>query len=211
MNLDQFHHLCRAASALTGEREILVFGAAAATPWLADAPWRSLELDISMPTEELAVLVAGALGAGSIFQATFGIEADGVTPDGFIAPPDWRKRAKRIPLMEEEGGIVVVPHPHDLLVSKLARGEEKDIAFARFVLGRMPIPAKSLRSLVEAAVGAHPAYAKALRMNLARLMRSAQDDFSDISGRFRPSAHKGAKRHDAAFAEATRKRKTRPR
>lgn len=83
---DQLEHLIRAAGALIGDESVIVIGSQAI---LATAPapaevglTRSMEADllpVDDPLEEKADLIDGVLGAGSMFDDTHGIHADGVS------------------------------------------------------------------------------------------------------------------------------------
>ena len=130
MNAEQFFHVCRSAAAIAGVAEITVFGAAAIVPWAGGdargvSPWPSMELDLDPGSEALADLVDGSIGEGSLFQESFGVYAHGIRIDAFVAPADWPSRA-RVFIEPLAGTRIRVPHPIDLTVAKLLRGDPRD-------------------------------------------------------------------------------------
>jgi hypothetical protein len=78
--------------------------------------------------------------SGSQFHRTHGFYIDGVDENTARLPPDWQRRAmvRRV----EVGGrevTAVAPCPEDLIVSKLARLDEKDKAFIAAYHSARPI------------------------------------------------------------------------
>jgi hypothetical protein len=69
------------------------------------------------------------LGEASDFDAEYGYYAQGVTSSTPIyAPADWKARAIPIRVESYTGWCM---DPHDLVLSKLGAGREKDLDFAR--------------------------------------------------------------------------------
>ncbi|MGH7457327.1 MAG: DUF6036 family nucleotidyltransferase [bacterium] len=83
----------------------------------------------------------------------------------FKASVNWQKRAgKRIePVNEVE---IIVPHPHDLIISKLAAGRPKDFDFAVSVARLFPMTDNVLNDLVDEFRVVHPQAEAALRANV---------------------------------------------
>ncbi|MBK1671603.1 hypothetical protein CKO28_26785 [Rhodovibrio sodomensis] len=79
---------------------------------------------------KLADLVEGAIGAGSIFEETFGYHADGVGPETAKLPPGWLDRAYRLNF-DTTAATGICPEPNDLAVSKLVSGRPKDLDWVR--------------------------------------------------------------------------------
>jgi hypothetical protein len=133
---DQLEHLIRAAGQLLGEDTIVVIGSQAilaSVPEPDDAALtRSMEADLLPlhdPDEAKADMIDGVLGAGSMFDDTHGVHADGVSPATAVLPAGWRDRLIEI-TNENTGGVRgLCLEPHDLVVSKLAAGRTKDIEF----------------------------------------------------------------------------------
>lgn len=162
MNAERFYHVCRSAAAIAGVPEVTVFGAAAIVPWIArerpDAPfWESVEIDIDPGGQALADLIDGSIGELSLFEETFGVRAHGVTLDAFVAPPDWAARAAVF--VDPVSGVRIrAPHPCDLAVSKLVRGDERDWAFARYARRCFDLDLAGIEAGLLAAGAARPNY-----------------------------------------------------
>ena len=93
---------------------------------------RSLEADLlplDDPLEEKADLIDGVLGAGSMFDDTHGVHADGVSVTTPLLPQGWRDRLVEISNANTNGIRGLCLEAHDLVVSKLAAGRAKDIEF----------------------------------------------------------------------------------
>jgi hypothetical protein len=74
-------------------------------------------------------LIDGSIGEGSPFHQTFGYYAHGVSQETAILPAGWRERL--IPVHNENtgSGTGLCLEIHDLAVSKLVAGREKDLNF----------------------------------------------------------------------------------
>jgi hypothetical protein len=129
VKIEQFEHVLRAAAGLTGETIFVVVGSQAVLaqhPHLPAAMSRSVELDIYPKFRpDLADVIDGAIGADSPFHGTFGYHADGVGPETARLPRSWEERA--IEFSEPTThATALCPEIHDLAVSKLLAGREKD-------------------------------------------------------------------------------------
>jgi hypothetical protein len=135
MQLDQFYHIIRAAAGITGETLFVVVGSQAILAQFKDAPpalLRSQELDIYPKNRpELADLIDGSIGGDSLFHVTFGYYADGVGPETAKLPADWETRALRVQNEQTGNATAICPEIHDLIVSKLLAGREKDLEWIR--------------------------------------------------------------------------------
>lgn len=133
---DQLEHLIRAAGALIGDDTMIVIGSQAI---LATVPapaeeqlTRSMEADLlplDDPLVEKADLIDGVLGAGSMFDDTHGIHADGVSIATPVLPAGWRERLVEISNENTNGIRGLCLEVHDLTVSKLAAGRPKGLEF----------------------------------------------------------------------------------
>jgi hypothetical protein len=140
VNRQALEHLLRAAAAITGESTFFVVGTAAIVPSvpaeaaLPDAILRSREADLipaSASTRSID-LIDGALGLDSTFDGTFGYYADGVEFSTVsYAPQGWRDRTIRFATPATMGAEGLCMEPHDLAISKLCAGREKDLEFVR--------------------------------------------------------------------------------
>lgn len=136
MTRQQLEHLIRAAGSIADDDLVIVGGQAllGAFPNAPSELLRSMEADMyPLNDPSAADEIDGAIGDGSQFHDSFGYYAHGVGPDTAIVPADWRERLIRV---EAPPAIVSQPtrsgwclEPHDLMLSKLARGSERDWQF----------------------------------------------------------------------------------
>jgi hypothetical protein len=122
-------------------------------------------LDVSVGDEKMDTLIDGAIGELSVFDQTFSVYAHGVSLSAFQAPANWQKRAgKRTePVNKVE---IIVPHPHDLIIAKLAVGRPKDFEFAVTVARLFPMADSELNNLIDEFCAAHLQAEAALRANV---------------------------------------------
>ncbi len=154
MNRSALEHLLRAAAAITGETTFYVVGTAAivaSLPTEAGLPsviLRSREADL-IPASSSARsidLIDGALGQDSTFDGTFGYYADGVEFSTVTyAPAGWRNRAITFTSAATRGAEGLCMEPHDLAISKLCAGREKDLEFVRGLIEAKLISKEILR------------------------------------------------------------------
>ena len=123
-------HVVRAAQALTKEREFVLVGSQAAHLQVDKMPaimQASGELDIyPFRKPQLAELIDGAMGEGSMFHETFGYYAHGVGPETARLPSGWEDRAVRTFAPGMDAAIAIAPEIHDICASKAIAGREKD-------------------------------------------------------------------------------------
>lgn len=79
-------------------------------------------------------LIDGLIGEGSPFHQTFGYYAHGVGPETAVLPSGWRERVVPISNQNTGGGTGLCLEAHDLSVSKLIAGREKDMDFVACLL-----------------------------------------------------------------------------
>lgn len=156
MRRDQLEHLIRAAGAVLGEQTVIIIGSQAILASFPDpsAPdlTRSMEADIlplDDPDGTKADLVDGVLGAGSIFDDSFGVHADGVGPETAVLPAGWRDRLVPVLNANTNGITGLCLEAHDLVVSKLAAGRHKDTEFARAAIGDGLVGSAVLRHRIQ--------------------------------------------------------------
>jgi len=128
-------------------------------------------VDIDPGTPDKADLVDGSIGEGSLFSETFGVFAHGVGLEAFVAPADWPSRA-RVFHDPVSGVAVRVPHPIDLVVAKLVRGDPRDWAFADYVWQHSAVTSAQISAGLDAAAQARPEYAAAA--GAARVLADAR-------------------------------------
>jgi hypothetical protein len=131
MRPENFHHVIRAAAAITGETLFVVVRSQAILAQFNSAPaglLRSQELDIyPKDRPDLADLIDDSIGRDSPFHSTFGYYADAVGPETAKLPNDWETRALRVKNDATGNATAICPNIHDLVVSKLIAGRPKDL------------------------------------------------------------------------------------
>ena len=174
MRRDQLEHVIRAAAQIAADDDIVIVGSQAVLGAAPDAPaelLRSVDADVYPRTRpERADVIDGAIGEGSPFHETFGYYAHGVGPETAVAPDGWQDRLLPVSGPGTRGATGWCLEPHDLVLSKLGAGRERDVDFARVAAahgivdaaelraraGRLPVAAGHLehvRGLLEAALG----------------------------------------------------------
>jgi hypothetical protein len=138
MNRAALEHILRAAAAIADERDFVVIGSQAVLgqfPHAPDALLSSIEADI-YPRQAPAKsdLIDGAIGELSMFHQTFGYYAHGVDETTATLPSGWPDRL--VPLANDNTGGATgwCLEVHDLSVSKLVAGREKDLDFVRVLV-----------------------------------------------------------------------------
>lgn len=142
MRVDQLEHLIRAAADILGEDELIVVGSQSVLASTGDDDLppeanRSIEADLlplSDPEGRKADLIDGTIGEGSLFQEAHGICAQGVGVETSILPDGWRDRLVPLHNANTRGVTGWCLEPHDLVVSKLLAGRQKDLEFTRALL-----------------------------------------------------------------------------
>lgn len=138
MKRHQLEHIIRAASGITGSAEFVIVGSQAILGQFAEAPAElvtSIEADVfSLDSSAESDLIDGSIGEGSPFHMTFGYYAHGVAPDTAILPNGWRERLVPIRNQNTGGGSGLCLEVHDLAVSKLVAGREKDLEYVSGLL-----------------------------------------------------------------------------
>ena len=78
--------------------------------------------------------IDGSIGEKSAFHESFGYYAHGVSSETAVLPVEWRNRLVRIENENTGGGAGLCLDAHDLAVSKLIAGRQKDIEFVEILL-----------------------------------------------------------------------------
>lgn len=134
MTREQLEHVIRAAAANADTDEVVVVGSQAILGSIASPAQkvlvRSMEADVfPLKHPERSILIDGAIGEKSVFHETFGYYAHGVAPETVVLPAGWRERLVPVRNENTRGCTGWCLELHDLAVSKLAAGREKDIEF----------------------------------------------------------------------------------
>jgi len=138
----QLEHIVRAASSIADDANVVIIGSQSilgsfSEADLPEAAFASVEADIAFWDDEhfkKADSVDGASGEDSPFHATHGYYAQGVEVSTAVLPVGWRDRIVVYASPNAEPGVGHCLEPHDLVVSKLVAGREKDFEFAGALL-----------------------------------------------------------------------------
>lgn len=135
MTRAQLEHVIRAAATIADDDEIVVVGSQSVLGQHPDAPpdlLVSVEADVyPRHFPERADLVDGCIGELSPFHDTFGYYAQGVGPETAVVPSGWESRLIQIRGPGTRGATGWCLEVHDLVLSKLVAGREKDLVFCR--------------------------------------------------------------------------------
>lgn len=155
MRRDQLEHLIRAAGQIIGDDRIIVVGSQAILASYPDGlPWpavASLEADLfpfNDPDGRKADEISGSIGEASRFQETYGVYADGVDEHTARLPAGWRERLIPISSANTGGVTGLCLEAHDLCVSKLLAGRDKDLSFCRALLASGHVQSATVRARV---------------------------------------------------------------
>ena len=133
MKRSELEHVIRASGAIAGDDEIIVIGSQSILGQFPDAPARllaSMETDIYPRNKpDLAEMVDGSIGEGSLFHAQFGYYAQGVGPMTAVLPEGWQDRLVRINNENTNGVTGLCLEVNDLAISKYVASRPKDLEF----------------------------------------------------------------------------------
>lgn len=134
----QLEHIIRAAVGITGTDRFVVIGSQSILGQFPNSPadlLGSIEADLfSLRDPADADLIDGTIGEGSPFHQTFGYYAHGVSSQTAILPAGWENRLISVQNENTGGGTGLCLEVHDLAVSKLVGGREKDLEFVSALL-----------------------------------------------------------------------------
>jgi len=134
----QLAHILRSSCRIAHDKDVLVIGSQAILGTYDDdelpaAAVMSMEADIAFlddPDRPKADDVEGAIGEMSPFHETNHVYAEGVHVDTAELPTGWRDRLVSWNLKSSRPADPRFIERHDLVVSKLVGGRDKDFAFA---------------------------------------------------------------------------------
>ncbi|MDP1660934.1 MAG: hypothetical protein Q8L55_03380 [Phycisphaerales bacterium] len=133
MTRTQLEHILRAAAGITGADQFIVIGSQSILGPFPSAPQeltRSIEADLfTLRSPADADLIEGTIGEGSPFHSTFGYHAHGVGIESAVLPSGWQQRLVQVRTPATAGATGLCLDVHDLAVSKLVAGREKDLDF----------------------------------------------------------------------------------
>jgi Nucleotidyltransferase of unknown function (DUF6036) len=137
VNRQQLAHLLRSACAIAHDADVLVLGSQSILGSFdeEDLPpeaTASQEADIAFlddPGRDKADEVEAVIGEMSTFHETNGIYAEGVHIEVAVLPAGWKDRLVSWDVKSSRPAEPRFLDPHDLAVSKLAAGRQKDHDF----------------------------------------------------------------------------------
>ena len=154
MNRAQLEHVIRAAASIADDPEVVVIGSQSILGRYPDAPPSlcvSEDVDLYPRNHpDRSELVDGAIGELSAFHETFGYYAHGVGPQTATLPRDWESRLVRVEGPGTAGAVGLCLDPHDLAISKLIAGREKDLDYLTVAVGAGLLSRETLLRLLEA-------------------------------------------------------------
>lgn len=134
----RLEHIIRAAAGNADARDIVIIGSQSILGSYPDAPEEllvSMEADVyPRDAPDRSILIDGAIGELSVFHETFGYYAHGVDESTAVLPEGWKDRLVKVENENTRGAVGWCLEVHDLAVSKLAAGREKDLAFVESML-----------------------------------------------------------------------------
>lgn len=153
MNREQLAHVVRAAATITGDGDIVIIGsqsvlATADVDLLPQEATMSMEADVAFRDDADATkadAVDGAIGELSQFHETYGYYAQGVELRTAVLPAGWEGRMEVLDRPDSRPGVARCLEPHDLVVSKLVAGREKDLSFATALIEHQFVTVETLR------------------------------------------------------------------
>lgn len=152
MNREQLAHVLRAAAQIVDDPDILVIGSQAILGTFDDErlpveATMSIEVDVAFwndPDDGKADEVDGAIGELSSFHQQFGYYGQGVSIVTAVLPEGWRDRVVPFDRADADPSAAVCLDVHDLVVSKLVAGREKDLAFAAALIKQQLVDVDTL-------------------------------------------------------------------
>jgi hypothetical protein len=148
MHRAALEHVLRAAAAVVNEREFVVIGSQSVLGQFPAAPPAllvSMEVDVyPRYAPEKSDILDGAIGELSNFHETFGYYAHGVDETTATLPEGWVDRLVPVRNDNTGGATGWCLEVHDLAVSKLVAGRERDIEFVRVLLDERMVDPRML-------------------------------------------------------------------
>ncbi|MES2705418.1 MAG: DUF6036 family nucleotidyltransferase [Verrucomicrobiota bacterium] len=172
MQRHELEHIIRASAGITGRNRFIIVGSQAVLGQFPEAPAELLvsrEADIYCPEDPSATdLIDGTIGELSPFEQSFRYYAHGVGPETAVVPAGWEDRLVPVHSEFTGGATAFCLEAHDLAISKLVAGREKDFKFvtALFHHGMVELPVLAERL---ATTELHPERRHACEGRLTRL------------------------------------------
>jgi hypothetical protein len=177
---EQLAHVLRTVARISGDRDILVIGSQSILgsypeDQLPPEATGSMEVDTAFfgdPDGAKADIVDVNLGEFSEFHDEFGYYPQGVSVSTGVFPEGWRDRLVAFEGPGTEPGRGLCLEPHDCILAKLVRFDDKDVRFAYALVRAGLIDLDTLDSRAST-LPAHPAVIDRIR-NWIDAMRPGQ-------------------------------------
>ncbi len=134
MKRDEIEHTLRAAGEILDETQFIIVGSQSILGKYPEAPpelLMSSEVDMYAKNKPLLSYKLESIGIGSQFDKTFGYAVDPVDEGTAVLPKGWKGRLVNLTGPGTNGVTGLCLDPHDLFVSKMVAGREKDIEYCR--------------------------------------------------------------------------------
>ena len=149
MKRSELEHIIRASAGNADTDEIVIIGSQAILGTFPDAPeelLQSIEADVYPKADpSRSILIDGAIGERSFFHETFGYYAHGVSEETAVLPEGWKQRLVAVCNENTRGATGWCLEVHDLAVSKLVAGREKDIDYVSAMLRHQLVKLETVR------------------------------------------------------------------
>lgn len=153
MKRSELEHIIRASGSISNDLEIIIIGSQAILGQYPDAPQEflmSMEADV-IPRNypDKADLIDGTIGELSPFHHSFGYYAHGVGMETAILPRHWQNRLVPIKNENTMGVKGLCLEVHDLAISKLIAGRDKDLEYYDHLVRRQMIQSSIMLERLE--------------------------------------------------------------
>lgn len=158
MTREQLAHVLRAASEISGERDVVVLGSQSILgtfdeQLLPDEVIGSIEVDITFfddPDDQKSDKVDGAIGELSSFHEMNQYYAQGISISTAILGPGWEGRLVPFENLSSQPGRGLCLDSHDCVAAKLAAGRPKDFRFAAALFRENLVDASTVIDRIQA-------------------------------------------------------------
>lgn len=170
MTREQLAHVLRTVANLTDERDVVVIGSQSILGSYSEdelplEATGSMEVDTAFfadPDGAKSDLVDVNIGEFSEFHNEFGYYPQGVSVSTGVFPEGWKDRLVTFETPGTEPGRGLCLEPHDCILAKLVRFDEKDVNFA-FALVRAGLIDLNILAGRAGTIPAHPAIIDRIR------------------------------------------------
>jgi hypothetical protein len=149
----ELEHAIRAAGNVTEMDDFIILGSQAILGQFPSAPavfLKSHEVDMYPRLDpKKAEEIDGSLGEGSPFHELHRFYVHGVGPETAVLPSGWENRLIVVRNENTDNKTGRCLEVHDLAVSKLVAGREKDMAFVRALISHKMVNPARLTDLVK--------------------------------------------------------------